>query len=127
MTSARKPDTKKSIPVRKNSGNVFADLGVPESAEALAKAELALGIAQAIEKRGLTQAKAAALLSVSQADVSDLVRGKLKGFSTDRLIRFLNALGNDVEVVISERRRSAARTGSFRVRRSTVSLVRDKR
>jgi predicted XRE-type DNA-binding protein len=103
-----------SISVRESSGNVFADLGVPESAEALAKAEIAARIAAVVERRGLTQAKAASLLDVSQADVSDLVRGKLKGFSTERLFRFLNALGQDVEIVILQRRRSA-RHGSVRV------------
>jgi predicted XRE-type DNA-binding protein len=101
--------------VHESSGNVFEDLSVPESAEALAKAEIAARIAATIEKRGLTQVKAASLLDASQADVSDLVRGKLRGFSTERLFRFLNALGQDVEIVILERRRSAARAGSLRV------------
>ncbi len=73
---------------------------MPESNEALAKAEIAVQIASAIGRRGLTQAAAAAKLGVDQADVSDLVRGKLRGFSTDRLIRFLNALGQDVDIVI---------------------------
>ena len=101
--------------MRRSSGNVFEDLGVPESPEALAKSEIAARITGVIEKRGLTQSKAAKLLTVSQADVSDLVRGKLKGFSTERLFRFLNALGQDVEIVILERRRSSARPGSLRV------------
>lgn len=116
MGNAARRESKKgrsSIHVRESSGNVFDDLGVPESAEALAKSEIAARIAAVIEKRGLTQAKAAGLLDVSQADVSDLVRGKLKGFSTERLFRFLNALGQDVEIVILERRRS--RHGSLRV------------
>jgi predicted XRE-type DNA-binding protein len=91
-----------AISVRESSGNVFEDLAVPESAEALAKAELAARIAVTIEKRGLTQVKAAQLLHVTQADVSDLIRGKLKGFSAERLLRFLNSLGQDVEIVIHE-------------------------
>lgn len=118
MSNAASRESKKersSIPVRESSGNVFEDLGVPESAEALAKSEIVARIAAIIEKRGLTQAKAGALLEVSQADVSDLVRGKLKGFSTERLLRFLNALGQDVEIVILERRRRANRHGSLRV------------
>src|SRR5689334_4945768 len=81
--------------VREGSGNVFADLQLPDSGEALAKAELATQIASAIADRNLTQVRAAELLGVNQADVSDLVCGKLKGFSTDRLLRFLNALGQD--------------------------------
>jgi len=107
--------TRSSISVRESSGNVFEDLGVPESAEALAKAEIAARIAGIIERRGLTQAKAADVLGVSQADVSDLVRGKLKGFSTERLFRFLNALGQDVEIVILARHRAHSRAGSLRV------------
>src|SRR5262245_43412898 len=103
MSNAASRENKKvrsSISVRESSGNVFEDLGVPESAEALAKAEIAARIATIIERRGLTQAKAADVLDVSQADVSDLVRGKLRGFSAERLFRFLNALGQDIEIVI---------------------------
>jgi predicted XRE-type DNA-binding protein len=118
MSNAASRESKKarpSIPVRESSGNVFEDLGVPESAEALAKAEIAARIATIIDKRGLTQAKAADVLDVSQADVSDLVRGKLKGFSTERLFRFLNALGQDIEIVILARHRPRTRAGSLRV------------
>jgi predicted XRE-type DNA-binding protein len=117
MRNAADRQHKKSrpIPVRRSSGNVFEDLGVHESAEALAKSEIAARIAAVIDNRGLTQAGAARLLEVSQADVSDLVRGKLRGFSTERLFRFLNALGQDVEIVILERHRSTTRRGSLRV------------
>jgi predicted XRE-type DNA-binding protein len=100
--------------VREGSGNVFEDLEVPDGGEALAKAELATQIASAIAGRGLTQTRAAELLNVNQADVSDLVRGKLKGFSTDRLLRFLNALGRDIEIVVRVRAR-ARRFGRLRV------------
>ncbi len=67
-----------------------------------------------MERRSLTQVETAKLLGVSQADVSDLVRGKLKGFSTDRLFRFLNALGQDVEIRMP-RRLHARRSGHLRV------------
>lgn len=102
------------IPVYRSSGNVFEDLGVPESTEALAKAEIASRIAATIERRGLTQVQAAKLLGVDQADVSDLIRGKLRGFSTDRLLRIVNALGQDVEIVI-HRRAHRRRAGNLRV------------
>lgn len=95
--------TSSTAAVVASSGNVFADLNVPESGEALAKADLAIRIVDRIQSRAMTQTGAAALLGVSQADVSDLVRGKLKGFSTERLFRFLNALGQDVEIVIRDR------------------------
>jgi predicted XRE-type DNA-binding protein len=117
MRAGKKPSRKKvhgAGLVREGSGNVFADLRVPDSTEAFAKAEIAVQIAAAIERRGLTQAAAAAKLGVDQADVSDLVRGKLSGFSTDRLIRFLNALGQDVDIVI-HRSPHTRRLGGIRV------------
>jgi predicted XRE-type DNA-binding protein len=83
---------------------VFADLAVPNASEALAKAELVRRICEAIAERNLTQAQAASLLGIDQPKVSALVRGQLKGFSTERLFRFLNALGRDVEIVIHPRR-----------------------
>ena len=95
-------------------GNVFADLGHPRPAEALAKAELARKIGAIIERRGLTQAAAAAILEVDQPKVSALIRGRLAGFSLDRLVRFLVLLGSDVEIVVKQRRRTQARVEAFR-------------
>ncbi len=91
------------------SGNVFADLGYSRPEEAAAKAELAHKISQAIERRRLTQADAARLLDVDQPKVSALRRGKLSGFSLDRLVRFLVLLGNDVQVVVKEQPRGRRR------------------
>ena len=91
------------------SGNVFADLGRPRPAEALAKAELARKIAEIIAKRGLTQDAAAELLEVDQPKVSALVRGRLAGFSLDRLVRFLVLLGSDVKIVVKPRARATGR------------------
>ena len=82
------------------SGNVFADLGLPNPEERLLKAELASLISSAIEQKNLTQMKAAELLGIDRSKVSALTRGRLSGFSTARLLRFLNALGNDVEIVV---------------------------
>ena len=98
--------------VTESGGNVFADLGLPESGELLAKARLASMIAGIIESRGLTQAEAAGVLGATQPSVSNLRCGRLSGFSLDRLLRFLNALGRDVEIrVVSRSSRSgAART-----------------
>ncbi len=92
-----------------SSGNVFEDLGVSAPEEALAKAELTAKIAEIISRRKLTQAAAAEILGVDQPKVSALLRGRLAGFSTDRLLRFLTALGPDVEIVIRSRREAKGR------------------
>jgi len=89
-----------------SSGNVFADLGVDAPEEALAKAELTAKISQLIEDRGLTQASAAKILGIDQPKVSALLHGRLTGFSMERLIKFLNTLGHDVEIVIRDRPRA---------------------
>ena len=86
--------------VTKGSGNVFADLGLAEPETTLAKAELARRINAIIRERGLKQTEAAELLGIDQAKISALSHGRLAGFSTDRLFRFLNALGRDVQIVI---------------------------
>ena len=85
--------TKKDYVV--GSANVFADLGYPRPEEAAAKAELAHKITKIIERRKLTQAEAANVLEVDQPKISALRRGKLTGFSLDRLVRFLVLLGSD--------------------------------
>jgi len=86
--------------VTESSGNVFADLGVENAEEALAKAKLARAISVIITRSHLTQTQAAAVLGVDQPKVSSLMRGRLAGFSIDRLLRFLVALDRDVEILI---------------------------
>jgi predicted XRE-type DNA-binding protein len=83
-----------------SSGNVFADLGLPNPEEALAKAELANKISVLIRERNLTQAKAARLLGIDQLKVSMLLRGRLTGFSIERLMRFLMLLGQDIKSTV---------------------------
>jgi predicted XRE-type DNA-binding protein len=94
----KKDDARGSV--EESSGNVFADIGLRNPEELLAKAELVQRIADIIAERKLTQTRAAKVLGIDQPKVSALLRGKLDGFSTDRLFRFLNALGRDVEIVI---------------------------
>ena len=93
------------IKVEKSSGNVFADLGIANPEEALAKAELARRISQIISKRHMSQKEAAALLGIDQPKVSTLMRGRLSGFSTERLFKFLNDLCRDVEIVVKPKPR----------------------
>lgn len=88
--------------ITKSSSNVFADIGVNKPDEALVKAKLAHVIAQVIDVKGLTQSEAAELLGIDQPKVSNLVRGKLSGFSIDRLFRFLTLLGSDIEILVKQ-------------------------
>src|SRR5436305_14942349 len=90
------------IAVTPSSGNVFADLGFAEPEEELTKAQLASHIRQVIKRRRLTQVAAAALLGIDQPKVSALLNGRLANFSTERLMRLLTALGQDVEIVVKE-------------------------
>lgn len=97
-----KPRKKRSgsIEYTESSGNVFADLGLPHPEEALAKAEIASKIQDVIQERKLSQAQAAKILGISQPKVSLLLRGFLNNFSLERLLRFLNDLGQDVYISV---------------------------
>lgn len=95
------------------SGNVFADVGVPDAGLTLAKAEIAARILRVIESEGLTQSAAGKRLGLGQPKVSALLRGRLEGFSTDRLMRSLTRLGCDVRISITGPK--AGRHGAVRV------------
>ncbi len=84
----------------KGSGNVFRDLGLPDADLLQAKANLVHQIYALIEDRGLTQMQAADVLRVTQPKISALLYGRLDGFSMDRLVRFLNALDQDVKISV---------------------------
>ena len=86
--------------VEPGTGNVFADLGLPNPELALAKAKLVQHLRDLIAERGLTQLKAAELLGIDQPKVSALVRGRVAGYTLDRLVRLLNALGQRVEISV---------------------------
>ncbi|MDR3569552.1 MAG: helix-turn-helix transcriptional regulator [Syntrophobacteraceae bacterium] len=88
------------------SDNVFADMDLPDAEERLAKAELTRQILNIITQRQLTQAEAAELLGIDQPKVSALTRGKLSGFSMERLFHFLNLLDRDVKITIKPKPRS---------------------
>ena len=100
----------KTIDHEESSGNVFADLGVPQPEEAQLKADLAIRVTQLIEERGLTQQEAAAVLGITQPYVSKLMRGQLRGFSVERLLRFLVSLGQEIDVVIRPKAESTQRS-----------------
>lgn len=102
------------IPVAAGSGNVFADIGLPEPDEELTKAQLASHIRQAIKRKRLTQVAAAAHMGIDQPKVSALLNGRLANFSSDRLMRLLTALGQDVDITVRAKPRSRAH-GRIRV------------
>lgn len=83
-----------------SSGNVFADLGIQNSEEELTKAKLVWEIEQIIKKKRLTQVAAAKAIGINQPKVSALIRRKLDGFSVERLIHFLNKLGQDIDIIV---------------------------
>jgi predicted XRE-type DNA-binding protein len=100
--------------IQEKSGNVFADIGLPKPQERLAKADLAIRIAETIRARRLTQTGAARILKIDQPKISRLLQGRLSGFSTERLMHFLTLLGRDVEIVV-KRAPSSRRQGRLRV------------
>lgn len=93
------------IAAEQGSGNVFADLGLPNPEQELLKAKLTLEIYAIIKKRGLTQTQAGEVLGIKQPHVSLLMRNRSGSFSVERLIEFLTALGHDVEIRVKRTRR----------------------
>ena len=91
-----------------STGNVFADLGLADAGEHLIKAGLVLRIDRTIRQRKLTQAAAAQLMGIDQPKISAMLAGHFRGYSVEHLIRFLVALGHDVEIVVKARKRGTA-------------------
>ena len=91
------------VRAQRGSDNVFKDLGFPNPEEALLKADLVVLITRRVRSRGISQTEAGAVLGIPQSKVSDLLRGKLRGFSVERLLGFLMKLGNDIEISVHER------------------------
>ena len=89
------------ISIERGSGNVFADLELPDAEDRLAKATLSILIGRTIRERGLTQGQAAEILQTTQPKISDLMRGKLTSISMERLFRYLKALGMDVHIQVT--------------------------
>lgn len=85
-----------------------ADLNLPNADDLLAKAELAAKIVAEIQQRHLTQSQAAEILKIDQPKISALKRGKLSGFSIERLMRLLLRLGRDVEISVKAKSKSGS-------------------
>ena len=99
-------ERQKTTRIHQTKNNVFLDLDLKEASELQARSSLIFKIGQIIKKRGLTQLEAAKIMGIDQPKISNLMRGRLAGFSTERLFKFLNALGQDVEIVIKPKRNS---------------------
>lgn len=97
----RKSKDQDDTAIEIGSGNVFADLGLPDAEDMQVKARLVYEIGQIVKKRGLTQAGIGRLLGIEQPDVSNLLRGRMRGYSIERLLRSLTALNQDVQITIT--------------------------
>ena len=97
---------KRKVRAEESSGNVFADLGLPNPEQELLKARLTLQIHKIVKARGLTQTRAGQLLGIKQPHVSALMRNRAGNFSIGRLIEFLTALGQDVKITVKPTRKA---------------------
>jgi predicted XRE-type DNA-binding protein len=103
----------KEIEYEKGSGNVFADLGFENPNDELAKADLTAKISCIIKQKRLTQKQAAEILGVDQPRISSLLRGRLDLFSIEKLMQFLKALGQDIEIMIKPKPRNRKEANLF--------------
>jgi len=113
-TSERKITNASKHPRRGKQRQCIRRYRLAEARERLAKADLAIRIAETIRARRLTQTRAARILKIDQPKISRLLQGRLSGFSTERLMHFLTLLGRDVEIVVKRAPRSR-RQGRVRV------------
>ncbi|WP_316232718.1 helix-turn-helix transcriptional regulator [Bradyrhizobium sp. SZCCHNPS2010] len=102
---------KNDMTVKRSSGNIFADIGLPNAENHLVKAQIVVAVGNLIRSQNLTQAAAAEKMGLKQPDVSKLLDGRFEGFSLERLIGFLLALGNDVTIEFGPSNDNNAPTG----------------
>lgn len=92
--------------IETSSGNVYADLGLPDAGEMLVKARLATKIGEIIKHRHLTQQEASTILCMPQSKVSNMLRGNFRGISEAKMLECLNLLGRDIEIIVKKAPRS---------------------
>jgi predicted XRE-type DNA-binding protein len=105
MKAKARKNRKRVARVTPGSGNVFVDLGLPNPEQELLKAQLALQIHTLLKGSGMTQAEIARILGVQQPQVSLLMRNRAGNFSVGRLMEFLTALRQDVEITVRPTRK----------------------
>src|SRR5262245_59251222 len=112
-SGSRKAAADNTARVEAGSGNVFADLDLPQPELAQVKAGLVCRIRDGIAAKKLTQVRAAELLGLDQPKVSALTRGRVDGYTIDRLFRYLTILGQCVEISVRPARSGASRVGKM--------------
>lgn len=95
---------KPRIKMEVGSGNIFADLGLPDADELLLKSQIVITLRQLIKARKLTQTEAAKRIGIGQPDLSNVLRGRFRGYSAERLMRMLTAFDQDIEITVRPRR-----------------------
>lgn len=96
----------RKIKVATSSGNIFADLGLPDADTHFLKAQIVSEIYRLTQERKLTQSRAGALMGISQPEVSRLFKGNFREYAVDRLMGFLTAFDRDVEIVVRKRKKA---------------------
>jgi len=94
--------------IEKSSGNVYADLGLPDAEEMLVKARLAAKIGEIIKHRHLTQQQASDILGMPQSKISNMLRGNFRGISEAKMLECLNHLGRDIQIIVKKAPRNHA-------------------
>lgn len=97
--------------VEVGSGNIFADLGLPDADEMLLKSQIVVQLHRLIKEHKLSQTEAAKLIGIGQPDLSNVLRGRFRGYSVERLMRMLTAFDQDVEITMRPRRKKTGGTG----------------
>jgi predicted XRE-type DNA-binding protein len=104
---------KQKVAVEVGSGNIFADLGLPDADEMLLKSQIVVTLHRLIKAHKLTQTAAAKRIGIGQPDLSNVLRGRFRGYSTERLMRMLTAFDQDVDITVRPRRKKKGVTGEI--------------
>jgi len=102
---------KRRMKIEAGSGNVFADLGLPDAEDMLLKSQIVAQLHRLIKEQKLTQSAAAKLIGIGQPDLSNVLRGRFRGYSAERLMRMLTAFDQDVEITVRPHRKKTGEGG----------------
>lgn len=104
--SIRKNNVEEETESEIGTGSIYAQLGYKNHEEMETKSNLVIEIAKAIKKKRMTQTQAAKMLGISQPKLSELLNGRFRGYSVERLMHFLNELGQDIEIIVKSKPRN---------------------